>query len=299
MTEELPQAGVRAQLLGGRFRLQEPLASDPIIEVWRAVDETLDRPVTIKMLRPPFSDQEQVVERFRFEALAAAQLVHDHVASTFDVHETDGVVYTVSEFIEGPSVEQLFQRAPLPLEPVAALGSQIARGLSAAHEIGLIHAAVCPLNLLVSEDGRGVLIDFGSVRATDVNGVAEGAAPGPLFPEPQTVDYRAPEQIEEADGTGARIDGRADVYSLGLVLWEGLTGEPVPGGELPPPTAVTRLRSWLPGRHDPRHELREVLLRATARERTQRPSAIELAEELEACCSARPQLAVASLLDAR
>jgi eukaryotic-like serine/threonine-protein kinase len=268
----------RGQVLGGRFRLSEPFAVDPLLEVWLAEDLELRREVVIKLLLPRWMADEEMVERFRFEALAAAQIVHEHVVRTFDVERSEGRLYAVSEYVPGPTVEELVAGATLDAVLVAAIGHQVALGLAAVHDEGLVHGAVCPENLVVAPHGRLCIIDFGSVRPLDV----EDHLPDPVFPEPGVRDYWPPERL-----AGAPPDDLGDVYALGLVLWEALTGAPEVGSS-PSRRPMRRLLAGLSG-DDATPRLREVLTQVTASERDERPSAAQLADALAEISGDRPQ----------
>jgi eukaryotic-like serine/threonine-protein kinase len=267
----------RHQVLGGRFELREPFAEDPLLEVWLAEDLELRREVVIKLLLPRWMTDEEMVERFRFEALAAAQIVDDHVVRTYDVESSEGRLYAVSEYVAGPTVDELVDGAPLDAVLVAAIGHQVALGLAAVHAEGLVHGAVCPQNLIVAPHGRLCIIDFGSVRPLDV----EDHLPDPVFPEPGVADYWPPERH-----AGAPPDDRGDVYALGLVLWETLTGA-AEVGAAPSQRPVRRLLAGLGDDTTPR--LREILTEATATERQERPSAAHLADALAEISGERPQ----------
>lgn len=272
-------AAGRGQVLADRYRLTEVFAEDPLLEVWLAEDLELHRQVVIKLLLPHWMDHEQMVERFRFEAEAAAAVVHENVAQTFDVEHVDGRRFSVSEYVPGPTVTELVEEAPLPAREVAAIGLQAGRGLAAIHAQHLVHAAICPDNLVVAPTGRLCVIDFGSVRPTDV----AQHLPAPVFPEPGVDDYWPPERR-----AGASPDHRGDVFGLGLVMWESLGGTPEMGDE-PAPGRVRRLLSGLPGGDDLTPRLREILASATAEEPAARPSAEDLTAQLTEICGERPQ----------
>jgi eukaryotic-like serine/threonine-protein kinase len=284
----MPEGVTQGQMLGGKFRLTEPLAADPLLEVWLAEDVELQRDVVVKVLHPRWMDDDAFVERFRFEALAAARLDHENVARTYDVEHADGALFTVSEHVAGPTVFELLELAPLPPLAVAAIGQQIASGLHAAHEAGMVHGAICPQNLVVSPHGRVCLIDFGSVRGVDAE--AEEATPDPVFPEPRTRLYWPPERL-----AGHTVDHRGDVYSAGLVMWEALTGTREVGAA-PSPRPTRRLLAALRGTDNVADRLRRLLVRATAEDPEDRFTAGELAEWLIEICGARPQDHVAGLL---
>jgi serine/threonine protein kinase len=276
----------QGQVLGGKLRLVEPLAADPLLEVWLAEDLELTREVVVKVLHPRWMDDEAMVERFRFESLAAARLDHANVARTFDVEHTDGALFTVTEYVAGPTVYELLESAPLSAPVVAAIGAQTALGLAAAHEEGMVHGAVCPQNLVVSPQGRVCIIDFGSVRPAE----AGEEWPDPVFPEPRTRLYWPPERL-----AGHGPDERGDVYAIGLLMWEALTGSREPQSESSPGLA-RRVLSALRGGNAARIRLRDILAVATADDPARRPTATDLADALVEVCGARPQEPVAELL---
>jgi eukaryotic-like serine/threonine-protein kinase len=276
------------QVLGGRFRLDTAFAADPLLHVWLAEDLELRREVVIKLLHPRWLDDADMVERFNYEALAAVRVDHENVAQTFGVEHVDGALFTVSEYVPGPTVAELLRYAPFPPAAVAAIGHQAAAGLAAAHAEGLAHRAVCPQNLLVNPNGRLCLIDFGSVRPLDA-GIED---PDPVFPEPGVSDYWPPERH-----AGVGVDQRGDVYSLGLVMWEALTGAAEVGGS-PETRPVRRLLTALSGGDSAMPRVKEILTRATAEQPEQRPTAAVLVEELAEICGVRPYEHLEPLLDA-
>ncbi len=283
----MPGSVDEGQLLAGRYRLTEAFAEDPLLEVWLAEDLELRRQVVIKLLLPQWMDVEEMVERFRFEALAAASLIHENVARTFNVEHVDGRLFTVSEYVPGPTVAQLMDEAPLRSPQVAAIGVQAASGLASMHAQGLVHGAVCPQNLLVGPTGRLHIIDFGSVRPFEV---AE-QLPEPVFPEPGVRDYWPPERL-----AGEDPGDEGDVFGLGLVMWEALAGTPEAGDE-PTPGPVRRLLARLPGGDEITPRLREILTSATADDPEQRPRAEELVEHLTEICGERPEEELDGLVD--
>lgn len=276
----MTQRVAKGQVLGGRFRLRRALATDPLLEVWHGEDLELRRDVVVKVLAPRWMVDQRMVERFTFEATAAARLEHDNVASTFTVEHTDGVLYTVSEYLDGPTVEELVAAGPLPAPAVAAIGQQAASGLAAAHADNLLHRAICPQNLVVAPNGRLCIIDFGSVRAIEGE---DHHLPDPVFPEPAVTNYWPPERH-----AGLEVDERGDVYSLGLVMWEALTGAPQVG-DTSAQRPVRRLMAGLPGGDAETPRLRQVLAEATDGDREQRPSAAELEAALAGIFGTRPQ----------
>lgn len=226
-----PLAG---RLLVGRYRLNRPIASGGMAEVWEATDETLARRVAVKLLHPHLGRDDSFVRRFRAEAVAAARLAHPSIVSVYDTFSADGMEAIVMELVVGTTMRaDLDQHGPMRLEAVLAIGTQVADALGAAHASGLVHRDVKPANILLSADGRVLVTDFGIAKAAEGNDLTSaGAMVG-------TAKYLAPEQVE-----GGPIDGRADLYALGVVLYEALTGVAPFAEETDAATAMARLHRY-------------------------------------------------------
>jgi serine/threonine protein kinase len=183
--------------------------------VYLALDEVLDRPVAVKLLHREISEEADQLERFRREARAAARLSHPNLVGVIDAGEDDGRPYIVFEYIEGRTLKRRIQEeGGLPVDEAVAYGIEIGRGLTAAHARKLVHRDVKPQNVLIDPDGRAKVTDFGIARSLESKGLtATGRVLG-------TTDYVSPEQA-----MGEDVDERSDVYSLGVVLYEMLTGE--------------------------------------------------------------------------
>jgi hypothetical protein len=264
-TGSVPWPG-RARL-GDRYQLEERIASGGAAVVWRAFDETLARTVAIKLLHPHHATDEVVVERFERESVAAAQLNHPNAVRIYDTGREDELVYLVMEHVDGPSLRQVLQRRPqLDCIAVAAIGEQVAAALGEAHAHGLVHRDVKPANILIASDGTVKVTDFGIAKALDSE--ATLTTPGTVV---GTAAYVAPEQLEEG-----QVDARADVYALGVVLYECLTGRPAFAGDTPTATAAMRLtHELLPPRQlraDVPRLLDDVIVRSTRNDRTARYS---------------------------
>jgi tRNA A-37 threonylcarbamoyl transferase component Bud32 len=279
--------------LGGRYRLEEVIASGGAAIVWRAFDEHLARRVAVKLLHPHHAGDATVVERFQREARAAAGLSHPNVVRIYDTGREDGIVWLVMELVEGPSLRDvLLEREPLDAAVVAAIGEQVARALAAAHAQGIVHRDIKPANILVASDGTVKVTDFGIAKA--LSGADETLTnPGTVM---GTAAYVAPEQLESTD-----VDARADVYALGVVLYEALVGRPAFSGDTPAATAAMRLTyELLPPRRaraDVPEELDAIVTRATRRERRERyADGAELADALTPLLSSRPSLLTMRLL---
>ncbi len=208
MTEQL------GRVLGGRYRLTAPIGTGASAEVYLADDVTLRRRVAVKVLHPGLAGDEAFLRRFRAEARAAAALSHPHIMAVYDWGEDDGP-YLVLEFLGGGSLRAMLDQGTR-LTPSQALvvGLETAKALEFAHRKGFVHRDIKPANLLFGDDGRLRIADFGLARA-----LSEAAWTEPGDTLVGTARYAAPEQA-----SGGRIDGKADVYALGLVLIEAVTG---------------------------------------------------------------------------
>ena len=202
-------------VLSGRYRLESKLGSGGMSTVYLALDEVLDRPVAVKLLHREISEEADQLERFRREARTAARLSHPNLVGVIDAGEDDGRPYIVFEYIEGRTLKRRIQEeGGLPVDEAVAYAIEIGRGLTAAHARKLVHRDVKPQNVLIDPDGRAKVTDFGIARSLEQKGMtATGRVLG-------TTDYVSPEQA-----MGEDVDERSDVYSLGVVLYEMLTGD--------------------------------------------------------------------------
>jgi len=210
-------------LLGGRYRLARELARGGMAAVWQAEDTSLGRRVAVKLLHPQFANEAEFLERFRREARAAASLSHPNVVSVYDVGEdaTQGTPFLVMELIEGENLKDRIRRgAPLPDSEIRRIGSAVASSLDYAHRRGLVHRDVKPQNILLGDDNRPRLTDFGIAQALASSSLTRtGAVMG-------SVHYLAPELVRGRSATAA-----SDVYGLGAVLYEMATGRVPFSGE--------------------------------------------------------------------
>src|SRR6476619_4474901 len=268
---------VVGELIAGRYELEERVGSGGMSNVCRAHDRLLERTVALKILHEQFTRDEDYVERFRREARAVAQLAHPNIVTVIDRGEQDGRQFLVFEYIHGQNLKELSAGGPLDVREAIGLALQVARALSFAHERGLVHRDVKPQNVLLSEDGQAKVTDFGIARSLDVHGVTQtGTVLG-------TSDYIAPEQAR-----GQKVDPKTDIYSLGAVLYELLTGEVPYAGENfvavamrhvnePPPSVLDR-------RPDCPLRLDLAIQRAMAKDPEERFASMdEFCTELEEC----------------
>ncbi len=202
-------------VLSGRYRLDSKLGTGGMSTVYLAQDETLDRLVAVKVMHREMSDQADQLERFNREARAVAQISHPNVVSVIDAGEDGGHPYIVFEYVEGETLKQRITRlGRLPLDEAVAYAIEIGRGLGTAHARRLVHRDVKPQNVLIDAEGRAKVTDFGIARSLEAEGLtATGRVLG-------TTDYVSPEQA-----MGHDVDARSDIYSLGIVLYEMLTGQ--------------------------------------------------------------------------
>src|SRR6202790_3826795 len=215
------------RVLSGRYELSHLVARGGMAEVYRARDQPLDRPAALKVLFPELSVDRSFVERFRREAQAAANLSHPNIVPVFDWGEDTGTYFIVMEFIDGRPLSSILKTAgPLSAERTADIGAHVAAALGYAHKHGVIHRDVKPGNVLITDEGQVKVTDFGIARAinTEESLTQTGAVMG-------TATYFSPEQAE-----GIGVDSRSDIYSLGVVLYEMVTGRPPFLGD--PPVAV-------------------------------------------------------------
>ena len=195
-------------------------------EVYRALDPRLEREVAIKLLPREFWNDSDRLRRFEHEARAAAALNHPNILSLHDIGSADGVPYFVCELLTGETLRARLDRGPLPVDQATDFAAQFARGLAAAHERGIVHRDLKPDNLFITTDGRAKILDFGIAKAApeSAEGREHETATGFLATEPGvilgTVPYMSPEQVR-----GEPVDARSDIFSLGAVLFEMLSGQ--------------------------------------------------------------------------
>jgi serine/threonine-protein kinase len=261
-------------VLADRYELGPVLGQGGMARVYQGLDRQLGRQVAIKVLAPPFDRDREFVERFRREARAAAGLSHPNIVAVFDSGSDDGTHFIVTELVEGETLADRLRRdGPMPPADAVAVAADIARALAAAHARGLIHRDIKPGNVMLLPDGRVKVVDFGIARAAGSDTLTNtGVVLG-------STAYLSPEQAG-----GQPVDERADLYSLGCVLYEMLTGH-VPfsadtpiatmyrhvNEDAPPPSTIAPVQP----------ELEDVVLRCLEKDPKRRfASAAELEDAL-------------------
>jgi eukaryotic-like serine/threonine-protein kinase len=247
--------------LSGRYRLERKIGSGGMSTVYLATDEKLERQVAIKVMNQEVATDSEQLERFRREARAVAQLSHVNVVGVIDTGEDAGHPYIVFEYVEGETLKDRIRRdGPLPIPEAVAYAIEIARALDAAHARHIVHRDVKPQNVLIdAESGAAKVTDFGIARTLEEEGLtSDGRVIG-------TTDYVAPEQA-----MGRPVTGQSDLYSLGIVLYEMLTGDLPYKAEGQVAVAMKHVRERMPDVRARRPEvsatLATILDKATAKD---------------------------------
>ncbi|MDO0821663.1 Stk1 family PASTA domain-containing Ser/Thr kinase [Desulfosporosinus nitroreducens] len=264
-----------SKIFGGRYEVLDRIGAGGMAIVYKAKDLLLNRVVTIKVLREQFVTDEDFIRRFRREAQSAASLSHPNIVSIYDVGKDGDTEYIVMEYVEGRNLKEIIREyAPLSTEQSINLARQITGAIRNAHENHIIHRDIKPHNILVTADGHAKVTDFGIARAVSSATVTHtGDIVG-------SVHYLSPEQAK-----GIQSNEQSDIYSLGIVLYELLTGKVPYDGETPIAIALKHLQQEPvpPSKLNPRiaKELEGVIMRAIAKSPEQRyVSAKELLEDL-------------------
>src|SRR5262245_53805196 len=277
--------------------------------VWRAVDETLDREVAVKILPDLFANDPERLARFEREAKVLASLNHPGIATIHGLHESDGVRFLVMELVPGTDLAKRLETGPLPRAEALAIGAKIAEALEVAHDHGVVHRDLKPANIQVTPDGGVKILDFGLAKAfdTQTSGSGTNISLSPTLTTPAsthlgmilgTASYMSPEQAK-----GKPVDRRTDIWALGCILYEMLAGKRPFQGEgvsemlaavIMAPVAFEALPSNLPRRvdqlvrrcleRDPRRRLRDagearIVLEDAIAGKPEEPVASEIAVE--------------------
>ncbi len=276
METQSTSAQMIGTVLSGRYRLEAKLGSGGMSTVYLARDTTLDRQVAVKVMHREMSEQPEQLERFRREARAVAKLSHPNVVAVIDAGEDGGHPYIVFEYVEGENLKQRIKRlGPLDAQEALAYAIEIARGLTVAHGRKMVHRDIKPQNVLIDAEGRAKVTDFGIARQLEQQGVTDtGRVLG-------TTDYVSPEQA-----MGHGVDPRSDVYSLGVVLYEMLTGDVPFSADTQVGVAMKHVNEELPDVQRRRPELSAAaaltIERATTKDISKRYKGVgEMIDDLE------------------
>ncbi|MFF0825672.1 Stk1 family PASTA domain-containing Ser/Thr kinase [Brevibacillus sp. NPDC003359] len=269
---------MEGQRLGGRYQIESRVGGGGMAIVYKAKDLILNRPVAVKVLRSQFGTDEDFVNRFRREAQAVASLSHPNVVGVYDVGQEGDTHYMVMEYIEGYTLKEvIIQRGALPVEEAVRVAEQICDALDHAHQNQIIHRDIKPHNIMIGKNGRVKVTDFGIARAvTSATITHTNAMLG-------SVHYFSPEQAR-----GGITGEKSDIYSLGIVLYEMVTGELPFSGDSPISVALKHLQEPLP---EPRQvnpaipqSVENVILKSLVKDPFLRyASASEMLEDLETC----------------
>ena len=196
------------------YKITEKLGEGGMGVVYKAEDTTLERAVALKFLADHLLNDDEAKERFLREAKAAAALHHPNICPVYEIAEADGKTFIAMAFLEGDSLEERITQGPLSLKDALDIARQTAEGLQAAHDKGVFHRDIKPANILISPEGRPTIMDFGLARLTEASRLTKvDTAMG-------TVAYMSPEQAQ-----GMEVDSRSDLWSLGCVLYEMVSGQ--------------------------------------------------------------------------
>ncbi|WP_050614731.1 Stk1 family PASTA domain-containing Ser/Thr kinase [Bacillus testis] len=260
----------------GRYRIIEMIGGGGMANVYLAEDMILEREVAIKILRMDFSNDEEFIKRFNREAQSATSLAHPNVVSIYDVGEEDHIYFIVMEYVSGMTLKQYIQTHPnIPVEKAVSIMRQITEGMSHAHQHGIIHRDIKPQNILIDENEHVKITDFGIATALSATSITQtNAVLG-------SVHYLSPEQAR-----GGMANKKSDIYSMGIVMFELLTGRLPFSGESAVSIALKHLQSTTPSprRWNPSipQSVENIILKATAKDPFHRyENADEMKEDLE------------------
>ena len=224
----------KGMFISDRYEIIDKVGSGGMSDVYKAKCHKLNRYVAIKVLKPEFSEDKNFVSKFRVEAQSAAGLSHPNIVNVFDVGEDNGIYYIVMELIEGITLKKYIERkGKLPVKEAVSILIQVAQGIEAAHNNHIIHRDIKPQNIIISKEGKVKVTDFGIARAASTNTISSNAM--------GSVHYISPEQAK-----GGFIDEKSDIYSLGITLYEMVTGRLPFEGDSTVSIALQHVQNELP-----------------------------------------------------
>lgn len=219
--------------LGNRYEIIEKIGSGGMSDVYRAKDHALGRDVAIKVLKSEFSQDSSFVTKFRAEAQSAAVLEHPNIVNIYDVGTEDGLYYIVMEYVEGITLKKyIATKGRLGYNEAISIAIQVARGIEAAHNKGIVHQDIKPQNIIISKEGKVKVTDFGIARAANSNTIHAGSM--------GSVHYVSPEQARNGF-----VSYASDIYSLGIVMYEMVTGKVPFDGDTPVAVAIQHIQSQM------------------------------------------------------
>ncbi|WP_099468552.1 Stk1 family PASTA domain-containing Ser/Thr kinase [Konateibacter massiliensis] len=220
--------------LGDRYEILEPVGSGGMSDVYRGKDHKLNRYIAIKVLKKEFSNDKNFVSKFRIEAQSAAGLAHPNIVNVYDVGDEEGIYYIVMELVEGITLKNYIQKkGRLSVKEAISIAIQMSMGIEAAHNNHIIHRDIKPQNIIISRDGKVKVTDFGIARAASSNTISSNVM--------GSVHYTSPEQAR-----GGYSDEKSDIYSLGITIYEMLTGRVPFDGENTVTVAIKHIQDEIP-----------------------------------------------------
>ncbi len=221
-------------LIGERYEILEKIGTGGMSDVYRAKDHKLNRPVAVKVLKQEFSENDNFVSKFRVEAQAAAGLMHPNIVNVYDVGDENGIHYIVMELVDGITLKRYIEKkSRLTVKEAVSIAIQVAMGLEAAHNNHIIHRDIKPQNIIISKEGKVKVTDFGIAKAATSNTITSNVM--------GSVHYTSPEQAR-----GGYSDAKSDIYSLGITLFEMLTGRLPFNGDTTVAIAIKHIQEDLP-----------------------------------------------------
>ena len=254
-------------IIAERYEIVGKIGTGGMADVYKAMDHKLNRFVAVKVLKPEFREDTTFIKKFRSEAQAAAGLTHPNIVNVFDVGDDGGVYYIVMELIEGITLkEYISKKGKLSIKEATSIAIQVSMGLEAAHSHGIVHRDVKPQNIIISTDGKVKVTDFGIARAASSNTISSNVM--------GSVHYSSPEQVR-----GGYSDEKSDIYSLGITLYEMVTGRVPFDGDTTVAIAIKHLQEEMvpPSVYTPDlpYSLEQIILKCTQKSVDRRYSSME------------------------
>lgn len=261
-------------LIGDRYEIMEKIGTGGMSDVYKAKCHKLNRFVAVKVLKQEFSENTNFVSKFRIEAQAAAGLMHPNIVNVYDVGEDDGVYYIVMELVDGITLKKYIEKkARLSVKEAISIAIQVSLGIEAAHNNHIIHRDIKPQNIIISKEGKVKVTDFGIAKAATSNTITSNVM--------GSVHYTSPEQAR-----GGYSDEKSDIYSLGITLFEMLTGRVPFNGETTVAIAIKHIQEPMPSPREYVPEIpisvEQIVIKATQKSPDKRyQTMVELVEDLK------------------